>query len=357
MNIAIEHASKRFGTATALADVSLEIGSGEIFFLLGPSGCGKTTLLRAIAGFQDLDSGCIRFDGRDVTGVPPHERNTGMMFQGYALWPHLTVAENVAFGLEMRKLGRAEREERTRRALERVRITDLAARKPNQLSGGQQQRVALARTLVIEPACLLLDEPLANLDAKLRLEMRTEIRRLCKESGLTAVYVTHDQKEALSIADCLAVMDSGRVLQVGAPRQVYTRPASAFVAEFIGETNFIPATVRAMAGTEASLATPAGLLTGRAASGLAVGAKVMLSVRPEAVTVVRSPQAASANRLEVTVREVTYLGGQAQYAVATLAGDIGLNVTELNPPADVVPGQRLTLSIAPVDVTVLPPAS
>jgi len=204
ISIRIEKVTKRFGAVTALHELDLSIEQGELFFLLGPSGCGKTTLLRCLAGFYTPDEGRVLFGDEDVTHLAPYKRNTGMMFQSYALWPHMTVAENVAFGLEERRLPRAEIEAKVAEALESVHMADYAGRKPNQLSGGQQQRVALARALVIRPRCLLLDEPLSNLDAKLRLEVRMEIRRVCKEFKLTTVYVTHDQKEALSISDRMA---------------------------------------------------------------------------------------------------------------------------------------------------------
>lgn len=239
--IKIDNIVKYFGSVTALNHVSIDISPGELFFLLGPSGCGKTTLLRHIAGFYTPDEGKIIIDGVDVTTLPPHKRDTGMVFQSYALWPHMTLAENVAFGLKMRKVSKPDINKRVMEALDLVKMADKADRKPNQLSGGQQQRVALARALVVEPRCLLLDEPLSNLDAKLRLEMRMEIRRICKDAGLTAVYVTHDQKEALSIADRLAVMKDGVIEQVGTPLDVFRSPVNSFVASFIGETNFLPA--------------------------------------------------------------------------------------------------------------------
>src|SRR5450432_1625942 len=206
ISIQVKQLTKQFGSVVALHGLDLTINPGELFFLLGPSGCGKTTLLRCLAGFYIPEKGQILFGDEDVTRLAPHKRNTGMMFQSYALWPHLTVAENVAFGLEERRVARPETTKRVGDALASVRMEKYADRKPNQLSGGQQQRVALARALVIKPRCLLLDEPLSNLDARLRLEMRAEIRRACKENGLTAIYVTHDQKEALSIADRVAVM-------------------------------------------------------------------------------------------------------------------------------------------------------
>src|SRR5476649_1227007 len=233
ISIRIQNLTKRFGTVTALDHLELAIAPGELFFLLGPSGCGKTTLLRSLAGFYIPDEGKIFFGDEDVTRLAPHKRNTGMMFQSYALWPHMSVAQNVAFGLEERKVARPEITRRVGEALESVHMEAYAERRPNQLSGGQQQRVALARALVIRPRCLLLDEPLSNLDARLRLEMRAEIRRVCKEFKLTTVYVTHDQKEALSIADRMAILDSGHILQVGTPREVYKRPNCKTVANFI----------------------------------------------------------------------------------------------------------------------------
>ncbi|HEY1110907.1 MAG TPA: ABC transporter ATP-binding protein, partial [Opitutaceae bacterium] len=285
ISIEIQQLTKRFGSVTALQQLNMKIEPGELFFLLGPSGCGKTTLLRSMAGFYIPEEGKILFGTEDVTRLEPHKRNTGMMFQSYALWPHMSVAENVAFGLEERKVPKDEIKRRVGEALESVRMGQYAERKPNQLSGGQQQRVALARALVIRPRCLLLDEPLSNLDAKLRLEMRTEIRRVCKEFKLTTVYVTHDQKEALSISDRMAILDKGHVLQVGAPREVYRRPTCKIVADFIGETDFIPGKLVALgSGGAATVQTAIGRfegVLGDPAARPAVGAAVTLSVRPE----------------------------------------------------------------------------
>ncbi|KAA0223143.1 MAG: ABC transporter ATP-binding protein [Phycisphaerae bacterium] len=327
--IEIERVRKRFGGVAAVDGVSLSIGKGELFFLLGPSGCGKTTLLRCIAGFCDVDEGAIRFDGRDITAVPAHRRNTGMVFQNYALWPHLTVAENVAFGLKERGVGRAERDRRVREALARVQMEPLASRKPNQLSGGQQQRVALARALVIEPDCLLLDEPLSNLDAQLRLEMREEIRALCKRAEMTAVYVTHDQKEALSVADRVAVLDRGRVRQVGAPRDIYRRPADTFVAGFIGETNLIPSRVVSVNGAEAVVECDFGRLRSTAfVAGLADGAKVRVSLRPESIRLGEAQ--AGASGFPAKIVHSVYLGELAQHRVV-LGDRTDVKVFEMNP--------------------------
>ncbi|MGH2670151.1 MAG: ABC transporter ATP-binding protein, partial [bacterium] len=216
-----EEISKRFGDTVALDAISLNIEPGELFFLLGPSGCGKSTLLRLIAGLLAPTSGRIWFDDREVTSLGTEQRNAVMCFQSYALWPHLSVRENVRFGLDVRGLGRGEQQRRVDAVLQLVQMTPYAGRKPNELSGGQQQRVALARALVVTPDCLLLDEPLSNLDARLRLDMRSEIRRICKETGVTTIYVTHEQKEALSMADRVAILDGGRIQQIGAPRDVY----------------------------------------------------------------------------------------------------------------------------------------
>src|SRR6059058_5957216 len=243
MRVSIRNLIKRFGKTAVLQDISLEIASQELFFLLGPSGCGKTTLLRLIAGFYQPDAGQLFFGDKPMSGVPPHRRNAGMVFQNYALWPHLTVAENVAYGLEVRAVSASEKKQRVAEALGIVQMEKYADRAPNELSGGQQQRVALARALVIKPDVLLLDEPLSNLDARLRLEMREEIRRIHAQTKITTIYVTHDQKEALSLADRIAVMRQGQIEQIGAPRSLYRAPANRFVADFIGETNWLPAEV------------------------------------------------------------------------------------------------------------------
>ena len=334
--VEIETLFKTFGTFCALKDVTLSVRPGELFFLLGPSGCGKTTLLRCIAGFHAPDSGTIRIGDRDVTNLPPHKRDTGMVFQSYALWPHMTLAENVAFGLEMRKVPRPEIRRRALEALERVHLADRAQARPNQLSGGQQQRVALARALVIEPQCLLLDEPLSNLDANLRLEMRTEIRRICKQAGLTAVYVTHDQKEALSIADRLAVMRDGAVEQVGTPSDVYRAPVNRFVAGFVGDGTFFQGRVRAAAGGGVTVETScATWVAARGPAGAAPGDVVEVCVRPESVRFDR-PAEGSPNVLKGRCRESLYLGEVAQHVIELPQTDGApqtLKAFELSPAA------------------------
>ena len=328
--IRIQQLTKRFGNVTALQHLDLTIEPGELFFLLGPSGCGKTTLLRSLAGFYIPEEGKIFFGDEDVTRLAPHKRNTGMMFQSYALWPHMNVAENVAFGLEERKVPKEETKRRVTEALESVRMGQYAERRPNQLSGGQQQRVALARALVIRPRCLLLDEPLSNLDAKLRLEMRAEIRRVCKEFKLTTVYVTHDQKEALSISDRMAILDRGRILQVGSPREVYRRPVCKTVADFIGETDFIAGTLMSASGGRAVVETSLGRFEGVLGDPKApptTGASVTLSVRPECW--VLSREAPARNFVKGRIGAAVYLGEFAQYDL--LAGEHDLKILELNP--------------------------
>ena len=237
--VIIKNAVKRYGDFTALHGVSLNIEKGEFFTLLGPSGCGKTTLLRMIAGFNSIEGGDFYFGENRINDVPAHKRDIGMVFQNYAIFPHLTVEENVAYGLKARKVDKKEIDRRVKDALELVQIAPLATRKPSELSGGQQQRVALARAFVIEPSVLLMDEPLSNLDAKLRVQMRSIIKKLQRRLGITTIYVTHDQEEALAISDRIAVMNQGRVMQVGTPSEIYAKPENPFVAGFIGVSNFL----------------------------------------------------------------------------------------------------------------------
>ena len=350
MEIRIEHLVKEYGKARALDDVSLTIHDGELFFLLGPSGCGKTTLLRSIGGFEAPTSGKLFIGGKDATHTPANERNTAMVFQGYALWPHLTVRQNVSFGLEMQKVAKADRDARVNRVLQEMQIAEYADRKPNQLSGGQQQRVALARTLVVQPGCLLLDEPLANLDAKLRRDMRLEIRRICKDNHLTGIYVTHDRAEALSMADRIAVMKDGRLIQVGTPNEVYRRPVNAFVANFIGETNLLNGKVTAIEDGKAVLETPCGTLVSTAyPKTIAVGHDVQLSLRPEAF--IRVPDACCENAIIMKIKHLDYLGEIADYIGVTADGT-QLKYFELNPRHTATPGHIVFLTIADEDVVV-----
>jgi iron(III) transport system ATP-binding protein len=281
-----------------------------------------------VAGFAEPDAGEIFLGGRNITRVPPHRRNTGMVFQSYALWPHMTVLENVTFGLALRGRNRAERKREAMAALETVQLAALAERKPNQLSGGQQQRVALARALAIRPDALLLDEPLSNLDASLRLEMRGEIRRIHRETGLTILYVTHDQKEALSLADRVALMRDGRIVQLGSPREMYARPASHFAAAFLGEMNFVPGRYKGMVEGQARVETALGtLLAARPAENLADGAACEIAVRPEALEVVAGKVIRPANSVAATVADVAFLGEMEQLTLR--AGELELKALQV----------------------------
>ena len=326
--IELEAVSKHYGDFHAVRDFSLTIEQGELVVLLGPSGCGKTTTLRMIAGFVPVTSGRIRLGGRDVTGLPPHRRNTGLVFQGYALFPHLTAAENIAFGLQMRGLSDAVVREKVASALRLVRLDDLGDRLPRQLSGGQQQRVALARALVIEPDALLLDEPLSNLDAKLREEVRVEIRQLQRALGLTTVMVTHDQDEALAMADRLVVMSAGAIQQIGTQRDLYEHPSNRFVAGFVGRTNFLsgqlvaPGVFRSDGGLTLRYdgrSAPAG---GSAAAARSSDARRALALRPERLNLGASADPARSNRVAGTVELVSYLGAIIEYYVRLSSGEI-----------------------------------
>ena len=348
MRILIQNLTKTFGATAALKNISLEIESKELFFLLGPSGCGKTTLLRLLAGFYQPDSGTLLFGEKNMTGIPPHQRNTGMVFQNYALWPHMTVAGNVAYGLEVRNITGDEKKRRLAEALAIVRMEPYAERTPNQLSGGQQQRVALARALVIHPDVLLLDEPLSNLDARLRLEMREEIRRIHAETQITTIYVTHDQKEALSLADRMAVLKDGSIEQLGEPRNVYRNPANRFVADFIGESNWFEAEVVQAAGGEAILKTAFGQFRAACASPRIAGEKVLLGFRPEAVEI----GSAELNTIHTTIRQVSYLGEIEQYSLEVAPGLL-IKAFEQNPREIRRQNSALTVHVLPSNALII----
>lgn len=306
-NVSLINLKKQFGKSLAVSDFSLEIADGELVAFLGPSGCGKTTTLRMIAGFLDPSAGRILIGQDDVTDVPVHKRNTGMVFQRYALFPHMTVAHNVSFGLEMRKIPVAERERRINVALDMVRLTEFKDRYPRQLSGGQQQRVAIARALAIEPKVFLLDEPLSNLDAKLRLEVREDIRALQQRLGLTTIFVTHDQEEALAISDRMAIMHDGKVQQVGTPQELYEKPDNLFVADFLGKMNFFSGQ---QAG-EGQFKTQEGLRLKVAA---VAADTVTIGVRPERITLSSEP--AFDNSVPVTLRSCAFLGSHIDVVLA-----------------------------------------
>ncbi len=300
--IRLDAVVRTFDGVRAVDGVSVAIAEGEFFTLLGPSGCGKTTLLRLIAGFSEVEAGSIWFGGRRIDQVPAHRRNIGMVFQSYAIFPNLTVEQNVAYGLRARKLGRQEIRDRVAEALALVRLPGSNARWPHELSGGQLQRVAIARSLVIRPAVLLFDEPLSNLDAQLRTHMRIEIRQLQRSLGLTAVYVTHDQEEALAISDRIAILRHGRIEQVGTPEAIYRTPLTAFVAEFMGATNMLPGTVGAFDGAMTTVDAGGAAFQVQGQVG-PPGGKVLLSIRPETLRVLGGPDAGGAIMARLQLRE------------------------------------------------------
>lgn len=345
MQVVIENLTKKFGDAFALKNINLTVQEHELFFLLGPSGCGKTTLLRTIAGFYKPDEGRVLFGGRIMNDVPPHKRNTGMVFQNYALWPHMTIAENVAYGLEVRGLSKDEIKQRVREALAIVQMEQFADRMPNQLSGGQQQRVALARALVIKPDVLLLDEPLSNLDARLRLEMRAEIRRIHEQTQITTIYVTHDQKEALSLADRIALLRNGEIEQIGDPRTIYRAPLSKFVADFIGEINWIKGEVTEVTNSQYIVKTDHGVFRAEPPNPISSSTRVWVGFRPEAVEF----KDESYNTLTAVVEDVTYLGEIEQYTLR-ISENTTIKAFEQNPLEIRKRGEKLKIHIRPFNI-------
>jgi iron(III) transport system ATP-binding protein len=358
MRISARGLTKRFGPLEVVSGVSFSIAEGELFTLLGPSGCGKTTLLRLIAGFYAPDAGEVLFDDLVVNSLPPHERGIGMVFQNYALWPHMTVHENAAYGLRLRKLPGNEIASRIRSVLEKVKLSGLEDRYPGQLSGGQQQRVALARALVLNPKILLLDEPLSNLDAKIRIQVRAEIRKLQKELGITTVYVTHDQEEALTLSDRIAVFNKGKVYQVGPPKALYERPENRFVADFIGINNLLEGTVEAVDDSSSRLLVKTGFGT------LAVmmdarfhpGDRCVLSIRPENSDISAAPTAD--NQLQGRIAFAAYLGHTLRYDV-DLGGGAMFKVDIRNPwhHEQRAIGSLVTIRFAAASVVAMPPES
>ena len=356
MRISVENLTKRFGRLAAVSEVSLSVEQGEMFTLLGPSGCGKTTLLRLLAGFYTPDAGEIRFGDRLVNHVPPHERGIGMVFQNYALWPHMTVLQNVSYGLKLRKVPAAEMATRVQGVLEKVGLTGLGARYPGQLSGGQQQRVALARALVLNPQMLLLDEPLSNLDAKIRVQVRSEIRKLQKDIGITAVYVTHDQEEALAMSDRIAVFNQGRACQVGPPKVLYERPTNRFVADFIGINNFVEGTVRSVEGPNRSLRveTRLGEILAVHDERLRAGDRCVICVRPENLAL-NETRSEGRNHFSGKIVLTAYLGNTLRYDVdlgggAVFKADVGDPWHHDQLPL----GTPVTLSCSPASTLAIP---
>jgi len=354
MKVEIQGLFKSFDRTEVLRGLDVTVAEGEFFFILGPSGCGKTTLLRIIAGFEYPTSGEVYFDGQPVRDLPPNRRNIGMVFQNYALWPHLSVRQNVQFGLDVLKVPRPEALQRVNHALEMVRMEDYADRFPNQLSGGQQQRIALARAVVTRPGLLLLDEPLSNLDAKLRHEMRDELARVQKATGITTVYVTHDQKEALSMADRMIILKEGRIMQAGSPIEVYQTPQSAFVAGFMGETNFIRGTVVGRDEREVRVVCSLGTFSGDPRRGrFWLGQEVQISIRPEALRLAGSGQHDWAGTCSATVERTVFMGEVEHFWLN--AGDLQLKMLMINPkPGLEKPGTVLPLAVHRRDLILLP---
>ena len=354
--LALRRLRKTFGAVVAVDEVSLDVAPGEFLSLLGPSGCGKSTVLRMVAGLVEPDAGEVVLAGRDITRVAVHHRQLGLVFQSYALFPHMTVFDNVAFGLRRRRVAEPDVRARVERMLEMVRLGPLGGRHPRELSGGQQQRVALARALVTEPGVLLLDEPLSNLDALLREEMRVELKRLQERLGTAMIFVTHDQAEALILSDRVAVMEAGRVEQVGRPEDVYRRPATAFVARFLGRANFLPGIVaeRTAAGLVVRLETGLAVVASAAADDLAVGQRVHAAIRQEDVRLLApGAEAGLANRFPVTVVFHAF-AGQSHHYVIQLGDGRELEVAAPGGAPPLARGNQALAEWAPEDVVLLP---
>ncbi len=349
-DVELDAVTVRYGSFTAVETASLRIAPGEFFSFLGPSGCGKTTILRTISGFVEPTEGAVRIGGADMRGIGPNKRPTALIFQNLALFPMMTVAENIGYGLRVRGIGRQQRQAKVDALLNLVALGDQGAKKVDELSGGQRQRVAIARALAVEPQVLLLDEPLSALDLKLRQHMRNELRAIQRRVGITFIYITHDQGEALTMSDRIAVMNRGRILQIGEGRAVYDNPASAFVASFVGETNPLHGRISRTGDGEAEVETSLGLLRGRNPHGLQVGQPATLFVRPEALRTGAQP----ANMFAAVAGEHAY-EGSATHLACRAAGDTP--VTVLLPPAEKhipAPGEAVTLGFAAGDALVLP---
>jgi putative spermidine/putrescine transport system ATP-binding protein len=350
-DIRFEKVSKAYGTLRVVDDLDLNIAQGEFLSLLGPSGSGKTTILMMLAGFEAPSGGTISVGGRRVDHLPPHKRNMGVVFQNYALFPHMSVAANVAFPLEMRGVARSEIEEKVTRALEMVQLGAMKDRRPAQLSGGQQQRVALARALVFEPSVVLMDEPLGALDKQLREQMQLDIRALHKRLGLTIVFVTHDQSEALTMSDRIAVFNRGKIEQIGSPREIYDQPRSRFVAQFIGETNLVEGTLAEAGDAGATVKLEGGGTIRVQPSDLRPDAgRILVSVRPERIRL--GPDAASENAYPATVTDAVYHGDHLRIQLDN--GAFGFVAKADRKTAEFNPGDRVMVSFAPSDCWMLP---
>jgi spermidine/putrescine transport system ATP-binding protein len=356
--VQVDRVTKTFASVVAVDDVSLEIQGGEFFSMLGPSGCGKTTTLRMIAGFETPTSGRILLEGKDVSYTPPYRRNVNMVFQQYALFPHMNVFDNVAFGPRTKGLPKSDVKERVEGALRIVRLEELARRRPNELSGGQQQRVALARALVNYPSALLLDEPLGALDLKLRQAMQIELKRIQREVGITFVYVTHDQEEALTMSDRIAVMNEGKVQQLGSPEEIYGRPASSFVAGFIGAANLLPAVVEGSGSDDVALSLPGGgrSLAPREGRDFQAGDGALLVLRPERLVVAYGqPESEATGYVRVRARDIVFQGPVIRMVFACPDGREVIVITPpQNRPDGLSPGDEVWITWASADAYVLP---
>jgi len=350
--------SRQFGEYKALDSVSLDIFDGEFFSMLGPSGSGKTTCLRLIAGFDQPNAGRVELHGQDVTDLPPYEREVNTVFQDYALFPHMSVGDNIAYGLMIKKVSKAERIKRVAEMLELVRLPGMEKRRPSQLSGGQRQRVALARALINRPRVLLLDEPLGALDLKLRKEMQIELKQLQREVGITFVYVTHDQEEALTMSDRIAVMEHGHVLQVGTPLDIYETPNSRFVADFIGETNFISGTLASIDGVRGEFRADGLKIVALVEPGIQPGTPATLAVRPERIALTEAPPGDTPNAFLADVVERIYVGTDTRFGVR-LAPTVSLRVRRQNLGSASLPalsdsGAKVWVSWTPDSARILP---
>lgn len=349
VDVKLEKVTKRFGKTIAVDSVDLYVKKGELFGIIGPSGCGKTTTLRLIAGLEFPDEGKIFFGERDVTFAKPYERNTAMVFQNYALWPHMTVYENIAYGLKLRRLPENEIKRKVKWILELTKLEGLENRYPTQLSGGQQQRVALARALVVEPEVLLLDEPLSNLDAKLRIEMRGELRNIIKTTGITAIYVTHDQEEAMSICDRIAIMNKGKVIQVGDPKELYFNPRSFFVATFMGKSNVLKGKIEETEPMFVKL-NNVKLYLGRKINDKLWGKSVYVVIRPESIKIVWENQGYRENVIEGEITSTSFLGS---YTLLSINIEENINLQAYAKATDrVSQGDKIKVYIDPKDILV-----
>ena len=350
--VEIDRVTMRFGAFTAVREVSLEIGAGEFFSFLGPSGCGKTTLLRLISGFIEPSAGEIRIGGRNMRGTPPNKRPTALIFQNLALFPLMSVAENIAFGLEARGVARAVRRKRAEQLLELIALQGQGDKKVAELSGGQRQRVAIARALAVEPAVLLLDEPLSALDLKLRQHMRAELRDLQRKTGVTFIYITHDQGEALTMSDRVAVMSHGVVEQVGRPDEIYNHPLSENVARFVGEVNAFEASVTAASGSDASVSTPLGPMQCRNPRALSIGDQAVLFVRPERCRL--NPVDGCENLIQARVERLDFEGAFANLLLQAGAHPLAVQLPNDGDDRLPAPGQEVTIGFSAQDALVLP---